>query len=71
MSNGWLPERCGKGHLLVPGKVHVGWIYCDCPGAEVGGHQYVMCEYGWPAADPCGDRTFLGSIHTGPIRDQR
>jgi hypothetical protein len=68
---GWLPETCHRGHPLIPGKVHVAWIWCDCPGATHDGHQYVQCEFGWPAGPPCGDVTYLGSVHTGEIPDQR
>jgi hypothetical protein len=57
------PHRCDRGHEWGPGRVIVGWMPCDCPGAmtEPGrGDLWVRCRadgcpaiwyrpaHGWP-----------------------
>ena len=45
------PHHCQHGHEWGPGRVIVGWMPCDCPGAmtEPGrGHLWVRCR-----ADGC------------------
>jgi hypothetical protein len=66
------PRTCRRGHQLGPGRVHVGWLHCGCPGATNGGHQYLDCMHGFTATTPaCGDRHYLTGHHTGPIEEQR
>jgi hypothetical protein len=41
------PLTCSAGHRWAPGRVIVGWMPCDCPGAmrEPGrGHLWVRCR---------------------------
>mgnify|MGYP001270247116 CR=1 FL=1 len=45
----WLPERCGNGHELGPGKVSLSWVSCRCAEAALGGHHLTYCR-----VDGCG-----------------
>jgi hypothetical protein len=41
------PLSCSAGHPWAPGRIIVGWMPCDCPGAmrEPGrGHLWVRCK---------------------------
>ena len=46
------PTSCAQGHEWGPGRVIVGWMPCDCPGAITAsgmGHLWVRCH----AAEGC------------------
>lgn len=53
------PTICPVGHRLIPNRVLVGWIPCDCT-LGAGGHRT------WT----CGERAveILEPSHTGPVQ---